>query len=321
MHRLARHGMRSVEVAMDGTLLIAGQALARPGAAPLLWPAGADASTGWTQIAWPPMGLIRVEALLEAGRCQVLRVLLQPAGWRGRWQRYWRAWFGQSAASAAREAWQWQVFAREMAQKTNASAVDIAQSVRVHLPWGELMGGAVAVRGGAACLTLALAGAVTEDAETLASAPFWRRLTRTELRQQVVLAQHRAARLSWGATGLRVGETLCLGPALPPAALLTGFNCRQAAGRVRAVGTVGGWHITVAFHGSVEAGHAEWALLRLAVPQTGPDDLRLEHLLHAAHRRLLRGVADAAPGWRCRAVLDSTAGTGAEVLLEWVAPP
>jgi hypothetical protein len=89
---------------------------------------------------------------------------------------------------------------------------------------------------------------------------------------------------------------------------------------MRAIGTVGGWRITVAFRGSVEAAHAEWALLRLALPETAPGDLRQERLLHAAHRRLLHQVAGAAPGWHSRTVLDSTAGTGAEVLLEWSGP-
>ncbi len=254
------------------------------------------------------------EQVSVQGRCVLLR--LRPR--RSAWRRWWSARFGESAAQEQSLAAHWGLPPHQQTA------------------WGVVESGVDAALNGAAVITLR----VLELPEHLppASRVFWRQHTRAECQALVAAALAGAAAdgpWSFDAQGLRFadGESIVVRPAggEPANWAPVGFEWQEAgAGAWRVRGERAGWRFTLAYTESAGKPVLAWALARLAVAHEGPWDPLLEAELHRGHERWLRGglgevaaaadpVREDAAGLRCtaRAVNDSVARTGAELLLEW----
>ena len=254
------------------------------------------------------------EQVSVQGRCVLLR--LRPR--RSAWRRWWSARFGESAAQEQSLAAHWGL---PLHQQT---------------AWGVVESGVDAALNGAAVITLR----VLELPEHLppASRVFWRQHTRAECQALVAAALAGAAAdgpWSFDAQGLRFadGESIVVRPAggEPANWAPVGFEWQEAgAGAWRVRGERAGWRFTLAYTESAGKPVLAWALARLAVAYEGPWDPLLEAELHRGHEQWLRGglgeveaaadpVRENAAGLCCtaRAVNDSVARTGAELLLEW----
>lgn len=254
------------------------------------------------------------EQVSVQGRCVLLR--LRPR--RSAWRRWWSARFGESAAQEQSLAAHWGLPPHQQTA------------------WGVVESGVDAALNGAAVITLR----VLELPEHLppASRVFWRQRTRSECHTLVAAALAGAAAdgpWSFDAQGLRFadGESIVVRPAggEPANWAPVGFEWQEAgAGAWRVRGERAGWRFTLAYTESAGKPVLAWALARLAVAHEGPWDPLLEAELHRGHEQWLRGglgevaaaadpVREDAAGLRCtaRAVNDSVARTGAELLLEW----
>jgi len=171
-----------------------------------------------------------------------------------------------------------------------------------------------------------------------ASRAFWRQRTRTECRALVAaaLADAKVAGLwSFDRQGIRFADGVLI--LARPGAVETadgstvGFEWQEgAAGGWRARGARAGWRFTLAYEEANGKPRLAWVMARLALANTGPWDPELEAELHRVQRRWLRAACREADGGaklsaentgtaRCtaRAVNDTVARTGAELLLEW----
>ena len=246
------------------------------------------------------------EQVSVEGRCVLLRLRPRKTVWR----RWWSARFGEPAAQEQALAARWGL---PPLQRT---------------AWGVVECGADGALNGAAVITLR----VVELPAGLppASRVFFRQRTPAECRALVAAALAGAAAdgpWSFDTQGLRFadGESIAvrLAGSEPANWAPVGFEWQEAgAGAWRMRGSRAGWRFTLSYAESAGTPVLAWAMARLAVADEGPWDPLLEAELHRAQARWLRGAGDAearssAGTCTARAVNDTVARTGAELLLEW----
>jgi hypothetical protein len=242
------------------------------------------------------------EQVSVQGRCVLLR--LRPR--RSAWRRWWSARFGEPAAQEQALATRWGL----PPQQRSA--------------WGVVECGVDAALNGAAVITLRVA-------ELPAGLPpaarvFWRQRTRVECRALAAAAWAEAqvaGAWSFDTQGVHFadGARILARPAgVEPANWApAGFEWQEAvAGAWRARGERAGWRFTLAYSETGGTPVLCWAMVRLALAAEGPWDPLLEAQLHRMHHRWLLAQQSAALGsCTARAVNDTVARTGAELLLEW----
>jgi len=254
------------------------------------------------------------EQVSVAGRCVLLRLRPRQSTWR----RWWSARRGEPAAQEQALAARWNL---PSSQRTG---------------WGMVECGVDTALNGAAVITLR--AAELPAGLPPASRAFWRQRTRTECRALVAaaLADAKVAGLwSFDGQGIRFADGALLlarpGGVETADGSTAGFEWQEGtAGGWRARGERAGWRFTLAYAEANGKPILAWAMARLALAVTGPWDPMLEAELHRVQQRWLgaaRGEADGGgqlsaenAGMACctaRAVNDTVARTGAELLLEW----
>jgi len=311
-----------ISVSAAGLVSVDGQLLAGVGTAVAASPGGAsfspadnaamDAAVVSQPLAAGPRWL--AEQVSVQGRCVLLR--LRPR--RSAWRRWWSARFGEPAAQEQALASNWGLPPQ---QRTG---------------WGVVEGGVDAALNGAAVITLRVAE--LPAGLPPASRAFWRQRTRTECRGLVASAVTDAAVAgpwSFDAQGIRFADDERIlarpGGEEPTDWSPADFEWQEAgAGAWRVRGARAGWRFTLAYTESAGKPVLAWTMARLAVAHEGPWDPLLEAELHRVHERWLRAARRETDGGgqfseknarmascTARAVNDSVARTGAELLLEW----
>ena len=287
-----------LQISSAGVVIVEGRALAQIGATVAALP---DAVA--SQIL-PAGSRWYAEQVTVRGCCVLVRLRPRPS--------VWRRWLGaRCGESAARE--------QALAAAWGSPALQV-------FPWGVLEHGVAPALRGAAVITVRVA--VLPAALPSPARAFWRHRTPAECRALVAAALDGAGSWSFGDDGIAFANgnrvPVDLGGAELATLLPPGFVWQEAAGgqwRVR--GEHAGWRFTLQYAEKGGGPVLAWALARLAVADDGPWDPLLEQELHRAQQRWLRTIAGVlAPnpgGSVCavRAVNDSVARTGAELLLEW----
>ena len=242
------------------------------------------------------------EQVSVQGRCVLLR--LRPR--RSAWRRWWSARFGERAA------------------QEQALGACWGLPPQQRFAWGVVECGVDATLNGAAVIMLRMAE--LPAGLSPASRGFWRQRTRGECRALAAAALAEAqiaGPWSCSAEGIRFadGERILARPAgVDPANWApTGFEWQEAvAGAWRARGERAGWRFTLAYSETGGTPALCWVMARLALVAEGPWDPLLEAELHRMHHRWLLAQQSAATGgFVARAVNDTVARTGSELLLEW----
>lgn len=280
-----------VQVSATGVVVVEGRVLAGIGAPvpPLPGPAAQEAVVCCRLDAGPRWF---AEQVVVRGTCVLLRLRPRP----GAWLRAWQRWRGEASEREQGLAATWRL--------------PLSQS----FGWGVLESGVAPALRGAAVL-------VFRVAELPAGLPpaarvFWRQRTARECRALVsaaTAAARSAGVWSCSSEGIAFADGACVparsGMAELAGALPVGFVWQESATDLwRARGEYAGWRFTLAYAESAGAWRLRWALARLDVADDGPWDPLLEAALHRAHAKWLG---------KGRAVNDTLARTGAELLLEW----
>ena len=244
------------------------------------------------------------EQVSVQGRCVLLR--LRPR--RSAWRRWWSARFGEPTAQEQALGACWGLPPQQWSA------------------WGVVEGGVDAALNGAAVITLRVAE--LPAGLPPASRGFWRQRTRGECRAlaATALAEAQVAGpWSFSDEGIHFadGERILARPAgaEPANWAPAGFEWQEAVAGTctwRARGERAGWRFTLAYSETGGTPALGWVMARLALATEGPWDPLLEGELHRMHHQWLLAQQSAAmEGCRARAVNDTVARTGAELLLEW----